>query len=126
MNNTKHQLRYSVQYDFIPELVEVVSKDILPCAIFYMFDIWKKILKDKYGSFFELEQGYDCKVIEINDRYDLYFYAFPEPEVVPLASSTGSLPRQATKSLRESALSRYLSIRQYFIHSVCVCIQSFR
>ena len=85
MNNTKHQLRYSVQYDFIPELVEVVSKDILPCAIFYMFDIWKKILKDKYGSFFELEQGYDCKVIKINDRYDLYFYAFPEPEVVPEA-----------------------------------------
>lgn len=48
-----------------------------------MFDIWERILKDKYGDIFEFEEGYDCKVIDINERYDIYFYTFPQPESCP-------------------------------------------
>lgn len=80
---TKHQLRYQVEYQFIPELVEVVSQGILPSAVFTMFDIWERILKDKYGSDFDLEEGYDCQEIKINERYDIFFITFPEPDNVP-------------------------------------------
>ena len=85
MFDAKQNYRYEIQYYFIPELVEVVSKRILPSAVFTMFDIWERILKDKYGSDFKLEQGYDCKEIKINDRYALYFFTFPEPDCCPEA-----------------------------------------
>ena len=44
MFDAKQNYRYEIQYYFIPELVEVVSKRILPSAVFTMFDIWERIL----------------------------------------------------------------------------------
>lgn len=85
MFETKQNYRYNIQYHFIPELVEVVSKRILLSAVFTMFDIWERILKDKYGSDFELEQGYNCEVIKVNERYNIYFFTFPEPDYCPEA-----------------------------------------
>lgn len=45
MFDAKQNYRYEIQYYFIPELVEVVSKRILPSAVFTMFDIWERILR---------------------------------------------------------------------------------
>ena len=85
MSNTKHDYRYNIQYFFIPKLIEAVSAGAMPPMAFTNTGFWESVLKDIYDKDFVLEEGYNCEVLKINERYNIFFYTFPEPEEIPEA-----------------------------------------
>lgn len=84
----RHDIRYHVQYFFIPELVECVNDGYLPYISLFPSTQWYISLMDE----FDLEELNAAKVyegfekIEVDEEHLLILYTFPEPEEVPEAA----------------------------------------
>jgi hypothetical protein len=79
---TRHEIRYHVQYVFLPKLVESVSEGYLPSIALFTFAPW----------YYNLRQYYDIKElkdvgvyerferIDVDENHMLILYVFPQPQ----------------------------------------------
>ena len=79
---TRHEIRYHVQYVFLPKLVESVSEGYLPSIALFTFAPWYYNLRQYYdikelkaaGVYEEFEK------IDVDDDHMLILYTFPHPQ----------------------------------------------
>lgn len=82
---SKHQHRYHLQYQFIPNMLRLIERGELQPGYLYSIDSWKPwIAREVEGFEFDWnEMGINS--FKIDDNRDLIFYRFPDPEQVPEA-----------------------------------------
>lgn len=78
----RHEIRYYVQYIFLPELVQSVSEGYLPGIALFPSPLWYYNLRQKY----DMEELNAAGVYERFERIDLdenhmlILYVFPQPQ----------------------------------------------
>ena len=78
----RHEIRYHVQYVFLPELVESVSEGYLPNIALFPSPLWYYNLRQKYdvkelnaaGVYERFER------IDVDENHMLILYVFPQPQ----------------------------------------------
>lgn len=86
-DDEKHSYRYFLQYRFIPDLVEGVSKGEISPNNILATEGWEEFLKKHVDDDFFLEwDELHCEGVRINDTYVMALYLFPKPRRVPEAA----------------------------------------
>lgn len=78
----RHEIRYYVQYIFLPELVQSVSEGYLPGIALFPSPLWYYNLRQKYdmeelnaaGVYERFER------IDVDENHMLILYVFPQPQ----------------------------------------------
>ena len=98
----QHEIRYTVQQFFIPEMVECVKDDYLPFISLFPSAQWYTNLRKEYA----VEDLKAAKVwesfekIEIDEDNMIILYTFPQPEDVPEALYGAVLLNHSANALK--------------------------
>ena len=78
----RHEIRYHVQYVFLPELVESVSEGYLPGIALFPSPQWYYNLRQEYDldelNAAGVYEGFER--IDVDDDHMLILYTFPQPQ----------------------------------------------
>ena len=98
----QHEIRYYVQQNFIPEMVESVKDGYLPSIAIFPSPLWYYNLRMEY----ELDELKAAKVwddferIEVDEDRLIVIYIFPQPVEAPEALYGAVLLNQSTNDVK--------------------------
>lgn len=85
---TRHEIRYHVQYVFLPELVESVSEGYLPSIALFPSPQWYYNLRQEHDveelNAAGVYEGFER--IDVDEKRMLIFITFPQPQEMPEAA----------------------------------------
>lgn len=83
----RHSCRYFIQYKFIPDMVDMVSKGDLTINVLFDVERWKNFVTSKMKEDFIFEwDELLCRGIKVDDDHVIVLYIFPKPRQVPEAA----------------------------------------
>jgi len=98
----QHEIRYTVQQFFIPEMVECVKDDYLPFISLFPSAQWYTNLRKEYAvEDLKAAKGWESfEKIDVDEDHMIILYTFPEPEEVPEALYGAILFEQSTGDIQ--------------------------
>lgn len=112
----RHQARYTMEFRFIPEMVEACQNGELPIDALGNFNFWYKCLTDDSKNPFAFEWNELTADIEhLNDETAILKYTFPVPMMEPEALFAAVVMNRAEKTLN------YYTLEKSFNNTWAVC-----
>ena len=112
----RHQARYTLQFRFLPEMIEACQNGELPIDALTNFHFWHKCLTDDSKNPFAFEwSDLNADVEHVNDNVAILKYTFPTPMMEPEASFAAVVLDREKKTLN------YYTLEKSFNSTWAVC-----
>lgn len=103
----RHQAHYTLEFRFLPELVEACQKGELPVDALGNFAFWNKCLTDDGKNSFAFDWGeLTADVEHVDDATAIVKYTFPSPLMEPEALFAAVVMNRKEKTLEYYTLEK--------------------